>query len=214
MIVPESENPPEKIDELVEEFHYSNNKVERVIEALLFASPVPVSVKVIKQNLPKDCDLSSALRNLDQFYKNRGVNLVKVNKNYAFRTSPDLGFLFRREVEKTKKLSKAATETLAIIVYHQPVTRAEIELIRGVTVSPGTIDVLMEKGWVGLGRRRMSPGKPVTFVATDEFLDHFGLTSVNDLPGLEELKQSGLLNKKPLSEIGSFLSEKKRNDHE
>ncbi len=130
-------------------------------------------------------------------YDGRGVNLVRVGDGWALRTAPDLGHLLRRETVEVRKLSRAAVETLAIIAYHQPVTRAEIEEIRGVAVSRGTIDQLLELDWIRLGRRRMTPGRPVTFVVTEGFLDHFGLETARDLPGLTELRAAGLLDNRP-----------------
>jgi segregation and condensation protein B len=134
---------------------------------------------------------------LEKRYEGRGVRLVRVGEAFAFRTAPDLSFLMRRETVETRKLSRAAIETLAIIAYHQPVTRAEIEEIRGVGVSRGTIDQLLEMEWIRIGRRRMTPGRPVTFVVTEGFLDHFSLESARDLPGLKELRAAGLLDNRP-----------------
>ena len=128
----------------------------------------------------------------------RGVAVVRVGDNWAIRTAPDLGFLMQKERVETRKLSRAAIETLAIIAYHQPTTRAEIEEIRGVSVSRGTIDLLLELDWIKFGRRRMTPGRPVTFIVTQEFLDHFGLESARDLPGVKELRDSGLLDNRPV----------------
>lgn len=171
---------------------------ERMVEAILFASADPVSLSEIVSRLPIGCDPAEALVTLRRRYEGRGVNLVRVGDAYAFRTAPDLGHLMHKEVQETRKLSRAAIETLAIVAYHQPVTRAEIEEIRGVAVSRGTVDQLMELGWIRLGRRRMTPGRPVTFVVTDSFLDHFGLESARDLPGLKELRAAGLLDNRPL----------------
>jgi len=137
------------------------------------------------------------VQHLRKRYEGRGVNVVRVRHAWALRTAPDLGFLMRHETVETRKLSRAAIETLAIIAYHQPVTRAEIEEIRGVSVSRGTVDQLLELEWVRFGRRRMTPGRPVTFVVTQEFLDHFGLENARDLPGLKELRASGLLESRP-----------------
>ena len=139
-----------------------------------------------------------ALVHLRRRYEVRGVDLVRVGDAWAMRTAPDLGHLMRRETVETRKLSRAAIETLAIVAYHQPVTRAEIEEIRGVAVSRGTIDQLMELEWIRLGRRRMTPGRPVTFVVTESFLDHFGLESARDLPGIKELRAAGLLDSRPM----------------
>ena len=166
---------------------------ERMVEAILFASSEPVTLKEIISRLPHGCEPEQALKNLQKKYKSRGINLVKVGECWALRTAADLSFLMQKETVEVRKLSRAAVETLAIIAYHQSVTRAEIEEIRGVSVSRGTIDLLMELDWIKIGRRRMSPGRPVTFATTQNFLDHFGLESARDLPGLKELKSAGLL---------------------
>lgn len=171
---------------------------ERMVEAILFASAEPVSLPEFARRMPHGCDPAEALALLRRRYEGRGVHLVRVGDGYALRTAPDLGFLMRREVTETRKLSRAAIETLAIVAYHQPVTRAEIEEIRGVAVSRGTVDQLLELDWIRFGRRRMTPGRPVTFVVTEAFLDHFGLESARDLPGLKELRAAGLLDNRPL----------------
>jgi len=165
----------------------------RMVEAILFASSAPVTVNELKSRMPQGSDPESALSELKLHYRTRGVNLVKVGDGWAIRTSADLSFLMRKETVETRKLSRAAVETLAIIAYHQPVTRLEIEEIRGVGVSKGTVDLLLEMDWIKFGRRKMTPGRPITFVVTQHFLDHFGLESVKDLPGLRELKSAGLL---------------------
>jgi segregation and condensation protein B len=170
---------------------------ERMVEAILFASATPVTVADLSRRLPEGCDPAEALARLRRRYEGRGVTLAKVGEAWAFRTAPDLGHLMRREVTEEKKLSRAAIETLAIVAYHQPVTRAEIEDIRGVAVSRGTVDQLLELDWIRLGRRRMTPGRPVTFVVTERFLDHFGLESPRDLPGIAELRAAGLLDGRP-----------------
>lgn len=167
---------------------------ERMVEAILFATSEPVSLKELNDRLPHGCDPAEAILHLRKRYEGRGVQLVKVGDAYAFRTAADLGYLMQKETVETRKLSRAAIETLAIIAYHQPVTRAEIEEIRGVSVSRGTIDLLIEIEWVRFGRRRMTPGRPVTFVVTQIFLDHFGLESARDLPGIKELRAAGLLD--------------------
>ena len=167
---------------------------ERMVEAVLFASAEPVTVADLAARMPHGADPAEALVHLRKRYEGRGVALVRVGNGWAFRTAPDLGFLLQHEVVETRKLSRAAIETLAIIAYHQPVTRAEIEEIRGVAVSRGTIDQLLELDWIRLGRRRMTPGRPVTFVVTEAFLDHFGLESARDLPGIKELRAAGLLD--------------------
>jgi segregation and condensation protein B len=165
----------------------------RMAEAILFASSAPVTVNELKSRMPQGSDPESALSELMLHYRTRGVNLVKVGDGWAIRTSADLSFLMRKETVETRKLSRAAVETLAIIAYHQPVTRLEIEEIRGVGVSKGTVDLLLEMDWIKFGRRKMTPGRPITFVVTQHFLDHFGLESAKDLPGLRELKSAGLL---------------------
>jgi len=166
---------------------------QRMVEAILFASSTPVTVEELKNRMPQGSDPVFALDELKVQYSSRGVNLVKVGDGWAMRTSADLSFLMRKETIETRKLSRAAVETLAIIAYHQPVTRLEIEEVRGVGVSKGTVDLLLEMDWIKFGRRKMTPGRPVTFVVTQHFLDHFGLESAKDLPGLKELKSAGLL---------------------
>lgn len=171
---------------------------ERMVEAILFASAEPVSVAELISRMPHGCDPAEALVYVRKRYEGRGVHLVRVGDAWAMRTAPDLGHLMRKETVESRKLSRAAIETLAIVAYHQPVTRAEIEEIRGVAVSRGTVDQLLELDWIRLGRRRMTPGRPVTFVVTEHFLDHFGLESARDLPGLKELRAAGLLDNRPL----------------
>ena len=173
---------------------------ERMVEALLFASSEPMTKAQLDERLPHGSDANQALDLLRKRYEGRGVRLVRVGPGWAFRTAPDLGFLMRREAAESRKLSRAAIETLAIVAYHQPVTRAEIEEIRGVSVSKGTLDMLIELDWIRLGRRRETPGRPVTFVTTNAFLDHFALESARDLPGLKELRAAGLLDGAP--EVG------------
>jgi segregation and condensation protein B len=170
---------------------------ERMVEAILFASADPVTLAELTARMPHGVDPAEALVHLRKRYEGRGVNLVRVGDAWAMRTAPDLGSLMRKETVETRKLSRAAIETLAIVAYHQPVTRAEIEEIRGVAVSRGTVDQLLELEWIRLGRRRMTPGRPVTFVVTETFLDHFGLESARDLPGLKELRSAGLLDNRP-----------------
>jgi segregation and condensation protein B len=165
----------------------------RVAEALLFASAIPLSEADIAGRLSSGTDVGAVLADLARLYEGRGVNLVKVANLWMFRTAADLGFLLRREASEQKRLSRAALETLAIVAYHQPVTRAEIEDIRGVSTAKGTMDVLLETGWVRMRGRRRSPGRPVTYGTTDSFLVHFGLERIGDLPGLEDLKGAGLL---------------------
>ncbi|MEO0485041.1 MAG: SMC-Scp complex subunit ScpB [Pseudomonadota bacterium] len=170
---------------------------ERMVEAILFASADPVSLRELTGRMPHGSEPVEALTHLRKRYEGRGVRVVRVGDAWAIRTAPDLGFLMRKETVELRKLSRAAIETLAIIAYHQPVTRAEIEEIRGVSVSRGTIDQLLELDWIKLGRRRMTPGRPVTFIVTETFLDHFSLESARDLPGLKELRQAGLLDSRP-----------------
>ena len=166
----------------------------RMLEALLFAAVEPLDEATLAERLPKSVDVQELITELQESYASRGVNLVKRANCWMFQTAPDLAFLLQREVEQERRLSRAGQETLAIVAYHQPVTRAEIEEIRGVSVSKGTLDVLMETSWVRPVGRRQTPGRPVTYGVTDEFLVHFGLESVKDLPGVEELKAAGLLD--------------------
>lgn len=166
----------------------------RVLEALLFAASEPLDARAMMAYLGEGADIAGLLELLRQRYAGRGVNLVRRGERWAFRTAEDLGFLLRREEQETRPLSRAALETLSIIAYHQPATRAEIEEVRGVSTGKGTLDLLMEAGWVRMRGRRRTPGRPVTYGTTDAFLDHFGLESLSDLPGLDELKGSGLLS--------------------
>ncbi len=170
---------------------------ERMVEAILFATADPITVAELSARMPHGCDPAEALVYLRKRYEGRGVAVMKVGDAWAIRTAPDLGFLMQKETVETRKLSRAAIETLAIIAYHQPVTRAEIEEIRGVSVSRGTVDQLLELEWIRFGRRKMTPGRPVTFVVTQSFLDHFGLENARDLPGLKELRAAGLLENRP-----------------
>ena len=166
----------------------------RVLEALLFAASEPVAEDALESCLPNGCTLQLALEALQKQYHGRGVQLVCTGGRWWFRTADDLTFLLRRESVEERRLSRAALETLSIIAYHQPVTRAEIEEIRGVSTSKGTIDVLLATGWIRLRGRRRTPGRPVTYGTTDGFLDHFGLEAISDLPGMDELKGAGLLD--------------------
>ena len=166
----------------------------RAVEALLFAASDPLDEKTLKDMLPVDTDIEEIMNNLLSIYKDRGVELKKVNNKWMFKTASDLSFIMQKEAKIQKKLSKAALETLSIIAYHQPVSRAEIEEIRGVTVSPGTIDALMEINWVKIKGRRKTPGNPITYGTTEEFLVHFDLENIKELPGLDELKSTGLLD--------------------
>jgi segregation and condensation protein B len=185
--VDESDNVPRAQEEMrAEEF--------RLLEAMLFASAEPLDEKSLAARLPQGIDVHAALVCLQEEYAVRGVNLVRVNGKWTFRTASDLSWLLSKETIETRKLSRAAIETLAIIAYHQPVTRAEIEDIRGVSTSKGSVDVLLETGWIRPRGRRKSPGRPVTYGTNEAFLSHFGLDAVGDLPGLDELKGSGLLD--------------------
>jgi segregation and condensation protein B len=166
----------------------------RIVEALLFAAAEPLSADQLSAALPEGADLPALLADLQTNYANRGVNLVQVSGKWALRTAGDLSFLLRREAVEQKRLSKAGLETLAIIAYHQPVTRAEIEEIRGVAISKGTLDILLEIGWVRMRGRRRTPGRPVTYGTTPAFLSHFGLNEIGDLPGMQELRGAGLLD--------------------
>ena len=165
----------------------------RMVEALLFAATEPLDVASMAARLPDGADVGELLDLLEAHYAKRGVNLVQVAGKWAMRTAPDLHFLLQEHREQSRKLSRAALETLAITAYHQPVTRAEIEDVRGVSLSKGTLDLLMELGWVRIRGRRRTPGRPVTYGTTEGFLEHFGFQSVKDLPGLDELKAAGLL---------------------
>ncbi len=185
---------------------------ERMVEAILFATADPVTVTELIGRMPHGCDPAEALAHLRKRYEGRGVNIVKIGDAWAIRTAPDLGFLMQKETVETRKLSRAAIETLAIVAYHQPVTRAEIEEIRGVSVSRGTVDQLIEMEWIRFGRRKMTPGRPVTFVVTQSFLDHFGLESARDLPGLKDLRAAGLLENRPPP--GAALGEVEENDED
>jgi segregation and condensation protein B len=166
----------------------------RILEALLFASKEPLDEKTLAQRLPEGVELAPTLAMLRDEYAPRGVNLVKVSGKWTFRTANDLAWLLTREAIQPRKLSRAAIETLAVIAYHQPVTRAEVEDIRGVTMSKGTIDVLLETGWIRPRGRRKVPGRPITYGTTEAFISHFGLEQLSDLPGLDELKGSGMLD--------------------
>ncbi|MFC7050806.1 SMC-Scp complex subunit ScpB [Emcibacter nanhaiensis] len=166
----------------------------RIVEALLFASDKPLSAIALAECLPEGAHVEELLSELQEQYEKRGVNLVEVAGKWMFRTAPDLAFLLRKEVEEERRLSRAAIETLAIIAYHQPVTRADIEEIRGVSMSKGTLDVLMEANWVRMMGRRRTPGRPQTYGTSDHFLVHFGLETIKDLPGLAELKAAGFLD--------------------
>ncbi len=170
---------------------------KRLVEALLFAADTPLSTEDIASRLPESCSATALLATLQAEYQGRGIELVRRGVGWAFRTAPDLAPHLRLEVSESRRLSRAALETLAIIAYHQPVTRAEIEEIRGVSVSKGTLDMLLEAGWVQPRGRRAAPGRPLAWGTSEAFLDHFSLTSLDDLPGLGELKAAGLLDPRP-----------------
>ncbi len=169
----------------------------RLLEAILFASAEPLSQKLLVKRMPDDADVPALLNELQAMYADRGVNLTHAGNSWAFRTAPDLGQQLNVEIKVPRKLSRAAVEVLAIVAYHQPVTRAEIEEIRGVGLSKGTLDLLFEAGWIQPKGRRQTPGRPVTWGTTDNFLDHFGIEDIGDLPGMEELKAAGLLDARP-----------------
>ena len=176
-----------------------NSEHLRMMEALLFAASEPLSEEVLASSLPEGADVARLLSELQHIYEGRGVTLVRVAAKWQFRTAPDLAFLLRKEQPEQKRVSRAAIETLAIIAYHQPVTRAEIEDIRGVALSKGTVDSLMEIGWVKIRGRKRTPGRPVTYGTTEAFLIQFGLESVSHLPGIDELKAAGFLEALPPS---------------
>ena len=166
----------------------------RLLEAMLFASAEPLDEKSLAARLPQGTDVHEALVRLQEEYATRGVNLLRIGGKWTFRTANDLSWLLSKETVEARKLSRAAIETLAIIAYHQPVTRAEIEELRGVSTSKGSVDVLLETGWIRPRGRRKSPGRPLTYGTSEAFLSHFGLDAVGDLPGLEELKGAGMLD--------------------
>ncbi len=171
--------------------------VKRVLEAILFASADPVPERVLANRVPEGLGVKDLLKDLQSDYEGRGIQLIRAGASWAFRTAEDLGPVLNVQTEVERKLSRAAMETLAIIAYHQPVSRAEIEEIRGVGLSKGTLDLLFEKNWIKPKGRRESPGRPMTWGTTDEFLDHFGLAKIGDLPGMDDLKAAGLLETAP-----------------
>lgn len=174
-----------------------NIEHKRILEALLFASPEPLKPQDLHERMPEGADVGALLKSLQADYEERGVELCNIDGHWAFRTAADLGEALSLEKNVHKKMSRAALETLSIVAYHQPVTRAEIENIRGVATHRGTLDALIEAGWVKPGRRRETPGRPLTWVTTTDFLDQFALSSIMDLPGLDDLKASGLLDRRP-----------------
>jgi segregation and condensation protein B len=186
----------------------------RMVEAILFAADKPLTVAEIEAYMPEGAAVETLLGELAASYEPRGVNLVERGGRWQFQTAPDLSHILRREREEVRKLSRAAVETLAIIAYHEPVTRAQIEGIRGVSISKGTLDVLMEAGWVRPAGRREAPGRPLLYATTPNFLVHFGLTSRRDLPGIAELKAAGLLDPIDLSIAGQPQPERDEADNE
>ena len=196
---PETTETPPAAEPTTEEISRAQAHAQalRTLEAVLFASPEPMDTKALAKRLPAGSDVEELVGELEAHYANRGIHLVRVAGKFTFRTAPDLGNALQIETTVARKLSRAAIETLAIIAYHQPVTRAEIEEIRGVALSRGTLDTLMEAGWVQPRGHRETPGHPATWVTTAEFLSHFGLNSTKDLPGVEELKAAGLLDARP-----------------
>ena len=180
-------------------------KAKRLIEAIIFASAKPVSERLLTKRVPSHLDIKVLLKALQDEYKFRGVNLMQAGKSWAFRTADDLTELLKIELEVSRKMSRAAIETMAIIAYHQPITRVEIEEIRGVSLSKGTMDNLFEKGWIKPRGRRETPGKPINWVTTDDFLNHFGIQHTSDLPGLQELKEAGLLETGPAQDTYPHL---------
>ena len=187
----------------------AEDDLARAVEATLFAAEEPMTAEQIAAHLG-DADVKSALAALEEHYAQRGIKLVERGKRWQFQTAPDLAHLLRREKEQVRRLSRAATEVLAIVAYHEPVSRAEIEAIRGVQTSGGTLDVLMEAGWVRAAGRREVPGRPVIYATTPDFLSHFGLASRKDLPGLDELKAAGLLD--PVDDAYDTLMEEREAD--
>jgi segregation and condensation protein B len=181
-------------DEALARHEVALREAERIVEAMLFASAEPLDESEMARRIEEGVELSQALERLRAHYASRGVNLTRVGKKWFFRTAADLNWILAREQIEEKKLSRAALETLAIIAYHQPATRAEIEEIRGVAISKGTLDVLLDTGWIRLRGRRKAPGRPITYGTTDAFLMHFGLEQIGDLPGLDELKGAGLFD--------------------
>lgn len=185
---------------MIHEREEMSSSSKRLLEALLFASPEPLHVRALHERLPSGVDVGGLLLELQKEYEGRGIRLIEIEGAWAFRTAPDLVAELNVQREVQRKLSRAAIETLAVIAYHQPVTRAEVENIRGVATHRGTLDILIELGWVKPGRRREAPGRPLTWVTTPSFLDHFSLESLMDLPGMDDLKAAGLLDRRPAIE--------------
>jgi segregation and condensation protein B len=186
----------------------------RLVEALLFASAAPLDEETLKERLPADADVPALLAELEELYRARGVNVVRVAHGWTLRTAPDLAPRLKLERRVSRKLSRAAVETLAIVAYHQPVTRAEIEDIRGVVISKGTLDTLMEAGWIMPKGRKQTVGRPVTWVTTDDFLIHFGLGNLADLPGIDELRAAGMIGPRPVTMLTETAPEREREAEE
>ena len=180
----------------------------RLIEALLFAAAAPLDEQSLKERLPEGADVAALLAELEALYRPRGVNVVRVANGWTLRTAPDLAPRLKLERKVSRKLSRAAVETLAIVAYHQPVTRAEIEDIRGVVISKGTLDTLMESGWIMPKGRKQTVGRPVTWVTTDDFLLHFGLGDLADLPGIDELRAAGMIGPRPVTTLAETAPER------
>ncbi len=206
-----SESPDESAPEEVSETHIDSGHL-KLLEAILFASTEPLSERALAYRLPEGTELAPLLSVLRDHYADRGVNLVRAGKSWAFRTAPDLAQQLNKEIDTPRKLSRAAVETLAIIAYHQPVTRAEIEEVRGVGLSRGTLDVLLEANWIKPKGRRRTPGRPMTWGTTDGFLDQFGLEDASDLPGMDELKAAGLLDSGPAITVYATAAKKAGKD--
>jgi segregation and condensation protein B len=198
---PDTMNSDETTTEAATEPVTEPNDELRLLEALLFAAPSPVDEDAIRQRLPESADIPALIDELIAFYAPRGVNIVHVGGGWTIRTAPDLAPRLKLTQKVGRKLSRAAIETLAIVAYHQPVTRAEIEEIRGVIISKGTLDTLMEAGWIVPKGRKQTPGRPVTWVTTEAFLLHFGLAALGDLPGIDELRAAGLIGPRPVSTL-------------
>lgn len=184
----------------------------RMAEALLFAAVEPLDEATLRARLPKGAAVAEVIKAIRRSYASRGVNLIEVGGRWTFRTAPDLAHVLEFVQTESRRMSKAAIETLAIVAYHQPVTRAGIEEIRGVSISRGTLDLLIEVGWVKMAGRKRTPGRPVTYGTTERFLEHFGLYSADDLPGIDELKATGILDSRP--SVGSLFDPAEKQDDE
>jgi segregation and condensation protein B len=202
---PDTMNPDETTTETSTEPAAPSTDDLRLLEALLFAAPSPVDLDAMRQRLPEGVDIAALLDELTALYAPRGVNIVHVGGGWTIRTAPDLASRLKLTQKVARKLSRAAIETLAIVAYHQPVTRAEIEEIRGVVISKGTLDTLMEAGWIVPKGRKQTAGRPVTWVTTEAFLLHFGLASLTDLPGIDELRAAGLIGPRPETTLAETI---------